>query len=553
MVIPSISTVTAILVLYGLLFAVVRRLWTAIGLLTYLLCFVLLMSLVKQAYLGIAMSLADVHFFLLRPVENFYLFVHYPLLGLSLLGVCLGFALCLVVGWKLEQPLQLLTHARHGRWIRVTTATASLLLGMGAMLISSRPSQALANDGDALAAFHVMYGTMHGESPTMGVIDRLNLFFDNRSVDAILPPRRNQSRFAAPPEPAIDPAGVRPDILLILEESTFDATLIRNCVPKDCDQAMLHPLAVAQRTQQGPLLVHSTRGGTWLSEFALLSGFDWRVFGRDGAYAPVSLAPRLQNSLPRQLGALGYRTIAVLSTEGNFLSAQSAYEHYGFDEFYAAADLHLPSDWLKTYDHLIFDRALQLAQRDNDPRPVFLFVLTIRNHGPHGEGKPPNPAALNQTAKIHGVWLADYLGRMRESSIDFVRLADQWLKSPRPRVIGWFGDHQPEAGWDFTSRPELLVRERLATNVTEDQFPYLTQYQLSANFGDRNQQVSRDALDIAYLGTELLAFAGLPLDANASATREVAATCKGVMLSCGDQALIGDYLSYRIYQLDEVH
>jgi hypothetical protein len=141
---------------------------------------------------------------------------------------------------------------------------------------------------------------------------------------------------------------------------------------------------------------------------------------------------------------------------------------------------------------------------------------------------------------------------MRDSSTDFTQLAGQWLKSPRPRIIGWFGDHQPEAAWDFTQHPEHLQRERMATNVTDKQFQYLTQYQLSANFGDRNQRVSRDALDIAYLGEQLLFFAGLPLDNGASISREVAAACNGMMLSCADHALIGDYLSYRIYQLGAV-
>lgn len=550
MVTPSLSTLIAILVLFGLLFAMVRRPWTAIGMLVYLLCFVLLISFVKQAYLGMAMSLADVYFFLLRPVENFHLFINYPLLGVSLLGICLGFALCLFVGVRFEQPLHHLTHARHGRWIRISTATASLIVGVTAAVLSSAASRAKSLDSNVYTAFQDMYEA----PPIVGAIDRLNAFFDNRNTDAVLPPRREQTRFAMPDsQTTAEFSGVRPDIFLILEESTFDPTLIQGCVPKDCDNTMLHPINAAQRTQQGPLLVHSSGGGTWLSEFALMSGFDWHVFGRGGAYAPVSLAPRLQDPLPKRLHALGYRTIGVYPTNGNFLSAESAYKHYGFDEFYAAPDLDLPNDWQKAYDHLVFEKALALVDRNDDPRPVFLFVLTIRNHGPHGEGNVPIPAAFQHAVQTHGVWLGDYLARMRESSSDFARLAAQWLKSSRPRVIGWFGDHQPEAAWDFTQHPEKLIRDRLASNVTDKQLPYVTQYQLSANFGDRNTAVSKEALDIAYLGEQIRSFAGLPLDASDSATHEVAVTCKGMMLACADHALINDYLSYRIYQLDAVH
>jgi hypothetical protein len=285
-----------------------------------------------------------------------------------------------------------------------------------------------------------------------------------------------------------------------------------------------------------------------------MSGFDWRVFGRGGAYAPISLAPRLHDTLPERLRGLGYRTVAIYPTDGNFLSAQSAYGYYGFDEFYAARDLHLPDDWHEVYDHVVFDKTLALIQRSDrkdDLRPVFVFALTIRNHGPHGAVGARSSSALHAPTRL-GVELNDYLARMRDSSNDFTRLAKQWLKSPRPRVIGWFGDHQPEAAWDFTQDPRRLQRDRMATNVSEKQFPYLTQYQLSANFGERTQVLSRDALDISYLGAQLLGFAELPLNAGAMAADEVAASCKGMMLSCSDHALIADYLSYRIYQLGAV-
>ena len=546
---PSLSTLIALTVFYSLLFALTRRPWTALGMTFYALGFAVLSSFVKQAYLGVAMTLADVHFFLLRPVENFHLFINYPLLGMSLVGVCLGFALCLIVGLRFERPVHLMARPIVGGWLRIATATAALLLGVGASLMASQQSQARVNDGDAYAAFQAMYEMQH----VGGVVSRINVFFNNRSVEATLPAELAQTRFTTPKSPTAEPfTGIRPDIFLILEESTFDATLIRDCIPADCDNTMLHPLTAAARTQQGPLLVHTTGGGTWLAEFAVMSGFDWRMFGRGGAYAPVSLAPRLHQSLPERLRALGYRTVAIYPTDGNFLSAQSAYGYYGFDEFYAARDLNLPDDWQQTYDRVVFDKALHLAQRDDDPRPVFVFALTIRNHGPHGEGNVPVPPAFRGTEHKNGAELADYLSRMRDSSNDFSHLAALWLKSARPRVIGWFGDHQPEAAWDFTQHPERLHRDRMATNVTENQYQYLTQYQMSANFGAPDQNIARDALDIAYLGTELLSFAGLPLDAGESVSRELAATCKGLMLDCADRSLINDYLSYRIYQLGAV-
>ena len=272
MVLPSTSTVVAIIVSYGLLFALLRRPWTSGGITLYVLCFALLSSFVKQAYLGMAMTLADVNFFLLRPIENFHLFLNYPMLGLSLAGAVLGAALCLLAGLRLESPVQILVRPRLGGWLRLATAAASLLLAVGASLTTSQESHARVNDGDAYAAFLSMYGQQHPGGP----IDRLNIFFNNRSFAATLPAEREQTRFMRNDAP-VNSSDPRPDLLLVLEESTFDPTLIRQCRVPECDNAMLHPLASAVRTQQGPLLVHTTGGGTWLAEFAVMSGLDSKV------------------------------------------------------------------------------------------------------------------------------------------------------------------------------------------------------------------------------------------------------------------------------------
>jgi hypothetical protein len=244
--------------------------------------------------------------------------------------------------------------------------------------------------------------------------------------------------------------------------------------------------------------------------------------------------------------------VAIYPTDGNFLSAHAAYGYYGFDEFYAARDLHLPDDWQATYDHVVFDKALQVVQASKDARPVFVFLLTIRNHGPHGEGKVPIPPAFRNAEQKEGAALADYLARMRDSSTDFMRLADYWLKATRPRVLAWFGDHQPEAAWDFTEHPELLHLDRIAANASGKQLQYLTQYQLSANFGEREKRVAHDAIDIAYLGAQLLAFAELPLDPAASSSREMALQCNGLLIDCADHELVNDYLSYRIHDLGAI-
>jgi hypothetical protein len=544
MTLPSLATLVSVCIAFGLLLALTRRPWTAAALTLYAVGFALLSSYVKQAYLGAAMTLADMHFFLLRPLENFHLFVNYPALGVTLIGLLLLAAVIAVLGMRLEHPIRLLSPPRGRRWRGLLAGTA-LVLAVCGSLLSSNPSQARGDDGDAYAAFLAMYKQQHPG----GWLSRLNVFFDNRSFAATLPPVRKQTRFAAGAPAATN---MRPDIFLVLEESTFDPRLLRGCADEWCDFELLHPPVGAVRTRQGPLAVHTTGGGTWLAEFAALSGFDWRAFGRGGAYAPVSLAPRLRQSLPRHLRSLGYRTVAIYPTEGFFLSARSAYEHYGFDEFYDAHDLQLPDDWQAVFDRMVFERALQLAQKSADPRPLFLWVLTIRNHGPHGDGKVPIPAGLRVAEQTLSTPLADYLHRMRSSSQDYAAVARRWLAEPRPRIAAWFGDHQPEAAWDFTGDARRLNTTRLPSNMTGEGLKYLTYFQLSANFGDAALQELPTVTDLAFLDAQLLAFSGLPLDPGNQAALTVQADCQGLLLDCPDRALAADYLSWRIHELQSL-
>ena len=552
------STLIALGVVLGLLLALTRRPLTSTALTLYVAATLLVASIVKQSFLGMPLTLADVRFFLLRPAVNAALFTNYPLLGLALIAL-LGYGIAVAAaGRKLEPRSALLSAPRLGAALRVALALAPLL-AMGAGLRAPPPrAGAGAGDGtpdnfDAWQAFL----TLHDMERPAGPLARLAIFFDNRDIIATLPPLRAQTRFPESEEAASDAVAAPPplhlpDILMVLEESTFDPRLIARCPLAQCDSSLLHAPRRARANEQGALLVHSTGGGTWLAEFAFLAGFDWRAFGRGGAYAPVSLAPRLRRSLPLRLRAAGYRTIAVCPTDGNFLNARSAYASYGFEEFHAAEDLNFGSNWHSVRDAEIFERALEIAARPLDARPVFLFVMTIRNHGPHGEPGSIIPKTLARVRQRTSPALADYLGRMRESATDYAALARRWLAAPRPRVIGWFGDHQPEAAWPFTGKPGALRAARLPTHLPAGQLQYLTRWQLSANFPAAAEPPGSDVLDLAFLGTRLLRFAALPLDPEERASLSLSAHCHGLMLGCEHRDVVADYLSYRIHELRSV-
>jgi phosphoglycerol transferase MdoB-like AlkP superfamily enzyme len=551
--VPATATLLTTCCALGLAFALTRRPATTLLLVLWLLGALLLSSAIMQSLLGMPLTLADVQFFFRDPFDDLKLFFNYPKLGFAFIGVLAGLPLLLLLGLRFEPP-----RWPQGPW-PLAHWGGRLLLAIacvGVLVAGWRAAPDMAHAGevdnrDAWSAFLAM----RRQETAQRWLDRLDVFFENRDMLASLPAARVQTRFALPGAAApLPPAvGPQPDILMVLEESTFDPWLIAACRALACDSPMFQPPGYARRVLQGPLLVQTTGGGTWLTEFAFLSGLDWRSFGRGGAYAPVSLAPRLQHALPQTLRDLGYHTVVVAPTGGDFLHARVAYRNYGFDEFYSADDLHLKGDWHAQHDGLVFERALAAVQVHPDPRPLFLYVLTIRNHGPHGDIRGTLPSRYAVVQKQLGMPLADYLERLDDSARELDALRRSWLASPRARVIGWFGDHQPEVAWDFLDTPADTRAERLAPNAHADEMRFLTWQQLSANFGEPGSVTRRLATAAPYMMAELLQFAGLPLTAHEDSALQVAAACQLRLLGCADRELVDDYLSYRIHELGAVH
>lgn len=507
---------------------------------------VILSSRIKINYLGTPLTLADVTFFTRNVSENVVLFKSYPALGLMIIG-----AGAIIVGggfllWKLER--------KRGTGARIAAAASLLSLAGCALMddsaytpISRRPAM-LHNDlsvGNGFTHLQKFKATGEGSGA-----DLLEIFATDASTEPTLPERVADNRFKPTQVPA--DAGRRPDIFAILEESTFDPRLLVACDRRpECDSPLFKPNL--QNEQSGALFVHNGAGGTWLSEFAFLTGFDWRSFGPAGAHAPTTLAQRVTNPLPKHLQKLGYQTIAFYPVAGNFLNARSAYHSYGFEHFIATDDLGIKTDWKHTTDSELFDKALDRIEKIRDGRPVFIFLLTIRNHGPHAEQIADLDHSVPATMQNLPPPLIDYLFRLEESASALQALRQRWLDSPRPRVLAWFGDHQP------LFAVQSKISEQYMTNLLPQQRPSsehlhnLTWYALSSNTPTPPGAAQRSKpLDLAYLHAELLAFSGLPPQASTAATREIQTLCPMGILLCADGQAVKEYLSFRIWDLKDI-
>jgi phosphoglycerol transferase MdoB-like AlkP superfamily enzyme len=338
-----------------------------------------------------------------------------------------------------------------------------------------------------------------------------------------------------------------PDIVQVLEESTFDPAPYTHCTVPECRLDMFKPDAHTRGT--GVMRVHTFGGGTWVSEFAALTGMPQDIFGPGGMYAPYVLAPHVRDSLPLQLKRLGYTTVAIYPTNGVFLNGHDAYKAYGVDHFYGAQELGL-DDWDET-DAQMFTAAKRVYDQLKKPgQPIFIMILTINQHGPHDDPMSTLPKQFQNL--LQGLPAATalnfdtYLQRLHDSDVAMKGLEHDFLDRAQPTVLVHFGDHQPSFDDLMRTLPRTLPAELVPYQ------DYLTYYMIKSNVPGAPLP-TYPMLDIAHLPGMVLKASGLPMDPYFSALTSLRERCNGLYADCADKNLVKSYYAWifnrlRVYQ-----
>jgi Sulfatase len=318
-----------------------------------------------------------------------------------------------------------------------------------------------------------------------------------------------------------------PDIIVIQHESIFDPRSYGLPV-EPIVEAFLSP----KDGLHGGLNVDIFGGGSWQSEFSLLTGLSSASFGSNAYFLFKRGVGRFHNSLPDSLAALGYKTTLASSCRRNFLNYDEFYRSIGFDERLFTDDFPAPFDASRfeatNSDALFLQAAIDAHARGiaGDAAPRFLYALTNFNHGPHNRrltapGRFENERAF-AAASLPDPHYAEYYARLVETAESWNRLKSELsARFPRrPMLIVHYGDHQPV----MTRRIE--AKRKLRTDARRQ---FRTFYAIETlNYRPDRFVSGRGAdLDIAFLGTVALQQAGLPLD-------EIFATRASLIEECGE-------------------
>jgi hypothetical protein len=326
------------------------------------------------------------------------------------------------------------------------------------------------------------------------------------------------------------PAGRRPNIIMIHDESSFDIRAAEGIKVPPGYGSHFKSFDGKQRT----FLAESNGGPSWFTEYNVLAGLSSRSFGRFAYFVTRLASGRVERGLPLSLRRCGYDTISLYPAYGAFMSARSFQTTTGIERFYDARDLGAKD---VEPDSFFYDKALQLMGQQPPNKPLFTFIYLGANHFPWEKRFRPE-LTPSWRAPGNAPSIDEYLRRQAMSAEQYKAfIASLRKKFPsEPFLIVRYGDHQPEFA------PQILdprLDEGGIGKKLEHYDPryYATYYAIDAvNFEPVQSPAVMDRIDGPYLPLVIQEAAGIPLDPSFAEQKQIMLRCKGVFYACKDGA-----------------
>lgn len=279
---------------------------------------------------------------------------------------------------------------------------------------------------------------------TLGLAASLWLYW---RLETATPVNRRESAAGTglrPPQTRHRPLPERlPHIVAVQSESFFDPRRLLDTV----NPAVLMNFDRIRKDAElhGTLQVPAWGANTMRTEFGFLTGIAADELGIHRFNPYRKLARHPTSSLAAVARSLGYRTLCIHPHPASFFGRDSVYPHLGFDEFIDIQQF----DATETCGPYICDAAVgrmigrQLASSN---RPLFVFAITMENHGPlHLEKvapgdsercyRTPPPAGFDD--------LTVYLRHLANADRMLGDLTTLLSQQQREGLLCWFGDHVP--------------------------------------------------------------------------------------------------------------
>ena len=337
---------------------------------------------------------------------------------------------------------------------------------------------------------------------------------------------------------------LKPTVITIMNETFSDLSFFDAL--RDADYAGPQYFnSIPDALIRGSLMTSITGGGTANTEFEYLTNNSLGFIG-SGKYPYSLYSLKHVDSLAKQLGDAGYRTLAMHPNLPDNWNRRTAYQSLGFSKFLSIDDFQgAPSYHSGVTDAATYDKILEELNKSGSPQ--FILDVTMQNHGGYDAGTVPDedlthyaPAGLDDDTCAR---MNVYLTCIEKSDQELSAFIEQLRELERPVVLVFFGDHQPTVS--AAMNDELYAGENSLEHTARI---YSSNYFVWANYDVAGaEQISQqEAIGASELSARVFDLIGAPLTDYQKAllaTRQDVPTFSGVCYVGADgqlYALDGD-------------
>lgn len=307
-----------------------------------------------------------------------------------------------------------------------------------------------------------------------------------------------------------------PNIIVIMDEAFSDLSLLGDVDASEDYMPYVHSLQQgAENTVSGNLYVSVCGGNTANTEFEFLTG-------NTMAFLPAGSVPYQQYiqgeipSLASHLESLGYDTYAMHPYYASGWNRDVTYPRMGFSNMIFKEDMAF-MEYVRKYvsDRSDFQEILHLLEEKQEGQPLFIFNVTMQNHG--GYSDQYANFTPDVTTGADNLELNQYLSLIKLTDASLEELLTYLGNMDEKTVVVFFGDHQPgdavtkcindsltDSDYYYASEEDVIA------NDTENP-RYIVPYIIWANY-DIEETAGYD-MSVNYLAANTLEIAGVPTDA----------------------------------------
>lgn len=306
-----------------------------------------------------------------------------------------------------------------------------------------------------------------------------------------------------------DPDSInRPNIIVIMDEAFSDPAVLGGFQVNQDYMPFMHSLQKgAENTITGYLDVSVLGGNTANTEFEFLTGHSM-AFLPQGSVAYQQYVLNETPSIASYLKSLGYSTVAMHPYYADGWDRERVYPLLGFDTFLSLDDF-VGAKKVRGYvsDEACFDRIERIYEQKESGEPLFLFNVTMQNHGGYEEAFhnfKPDVIVEGTFSKA----LNSYLSLLKLTDSALEDLIGYFESAEEDTVIVFFGDHQPAS---YVTNPVLRLNGVDIDTLTEEDnlLKYKVPYLIWSNFD--MVALREEDTSASFLGADVLTSCGLPL------------------------------------------